>query len=252
MKNIFIYCFILMSTISSYAQLTLDRENMHKKNDVIVSLLLGRGQFASPVFAPTTNTGTINNETPNTDVLNTNNNSFFNMIGAEARYFLNPRLGLRLSGGAIINNTPAQENLAGVPGSIPEIEATSADERVDLNFSLGAEYHFKNKSNHLSPYTGLAIPLIFGKHSRNNPNATDTDEILGVREAVILGIGGQLYGGVDYFFNKDIYIGIQINLLGTTYTRIDKSSGPGFDVSKSNSTQLNAFTQPVIKLGFKL
>lgn len=254
MKNIFIYCFILMSVASSYAQLTLDRENIHKKNDIMVSLLLGRGQFASPVFAPSTNTGIINNETPNTQILSSNDNSFFNMIGAEVRYFLNSRIGLKFAGGAIINNTPAQENLAGVDGLVPEIVAVSADERIDLNFTLGAEYHFTTKSKRLSPYGGLAIPMVFGKHSRNNPNATDpaSDEIFGTRKAVVLGIGGQAYAGVDYFFNKDIYIGVQINIVGSTYTRIDKSSGDGFDLSKSNSTQINALTQPVIKLGFKL
>lgn len=255
-KNILIIVMLLYS-IHSFAQLTLNRDDRYTKKDIVISLLLGRGQFASPVFAPASNLGSVSNPTPQTGVVNGNDNSLLNMIGVEARYFLSSRIAVKLSGAAIFNTTPARESLSGVPNAIPEIEAVSAEERIDLNFIPGVEYHFPVKSKKLSPYSGLALPIIYGRHSVNNPNITVNDssslegDVFGARKAAIFGLGSQLYSGVDYYFNNEIYLGAQINILGSTYTTVEKSSGNGFDISQTENVQINFLTQPVIKVGFK-
>lgn len=257
MKNILICFSFLMITLSSYAQeeVGFRKESIHKRKDFLLSLLLGRGQFASPIIAPSSNTGAISNETPNSGVLNGNGNALINMAGVEARYFLTPQIALRASGGVIFSNTPSQESITGLPNTIPEVETVTADERIDLNFSVGSEYHFITKSKRVSPYAGLAIPFIYGKHSKFNPGVKeggDVIDVYGTRNATIFGVGGQTYFGVDYFFNKEVYIGFQINVAGATYTRVDKSGGKGFDTSKASTTQANFLTQPVLKFGFKL
>ncbi len=240
-------CFLLLSYVS-FAQST--PSDIYKSNDLVFSLILGRGQFASPVAAPRNNLGNISNQTPNTGTLSTNSNSLLNMAGIEARYFLNPKIGLRLSAGIIFNNTPSQETIDGVPDLIPEVSAVNADERFDINVIPGVEYHFAVRSERLSPYAGISTPFIYGKHSSFNPDLDG--DTFGTRSATIVGIGGQLFSGIDYYFNEDIYIGIQINVAGSTYTRVEKSAGAGFDDSKADSFQANFLTQPIFKIGFKL
>ncbi len=224
---------------------------LYNANDLVFSLILGRGQFASPISAPRTNTGNVSNQAPNTNILSGNSNSFVNMAGVEARYFLNSKIGLRLSAGIIFNNTPSQESIDGISDQqIPEISVVNDDERLDINIIPGVEYHFGVKSKRLSPYLGLSTPFIYGKHSNFNPDPDG--DVFGTRHATVFGIGGQIFSGIDYYFNDDIYIGIQINVAGSTYTRVEKSAGEGVDLSRADSVQANFLTQPVFKIGFRL
>lgn len=257
MKNNILVVLALFFGYTSFAQLSLNGNDVYNKKDLVVSLLLGRGHFASPVFAPSSNLGTVNNQSPQTNIISGNDNSLLNMIGVEVRYFFSSRLAVKLSGAAILNNTPSRESLVGVPNAVPNINAVNADERIDLNFIPGVEYHFIVKSKKMSPYVGLSIPIIYGRHVNFNPdispNGTNplSGDAFGKRSATIFGLGSQLFSGVDYYFNNDIYIGAQINILGSTYTTVQKSAGDGVDVSKAESVQVNFFTQPVIKVGFK-
>lgn len=265
MKKIILISFIftIAMTNISYGQSETGDDSTNgftpSKGNFTASLLLGKGQYANYVYAPSTNLGSISNDQPNTGVISTNNNSLVNMVGAEARYFITKQISLKLSGGFVTSTTPQQQNIESVDNLTPEIRAVESNERVDLNFAIGSEYHFVNKTRkRMSPYLGVSIPIYYGKHSQFDPTVeesggnVDIQDLYGTRTSVLLGFGIQSLAGIDYYINKDIYFGVQINPLGFSYTRVDKSSGAGFDTSKASTSDINILTQPVLKLGFRL
>src|SRR5688572_8923048 len=110
--------------------------------DISAAIIFGRGNFydggLNVTGVPNTS-WTVPGTAPSASVIDGNNNSITNMVGGEVRYFLMDNIALKLSGGAIVRNTPAVHNVPGIIDSgspvgayIPTYQATTADNRVDL------------------------------------------------------------------------------------------------------------------------
>jgi len=254
-------------SLSSFAQEEERSSNiLPKKGDFLGSLLLGKGQFPTVYSAPNSNTTNLSASTPSTFVTSDNDNSFVNMIGAEGRYFVTNDIAIKLSAGFLTTNTPGREQIEGVVNDtssdgnvdtviVPEINAVEANTTTQLRVEVGGEYHFKVDSKRLSPYVGLSVPFYYSKDKEYNPffsyDTLDVGDENGARTAILLGIGAQTFAGVDYYFNKDIYFGVQINAVGYDYAFLQQTSGAGLPVAKANTHGINFGTSPVIKLGFK-
>jgi len=254
MKKILITLLLCVLAFGSYAQQkTFKTYLLPKQGDLFTSLLLGRGQFANGIAASSSNT-VIDVPSPNTGVTNGNNNPLINLVGAEIRYFVSDEIALRFSGGVIFTNTPGRENIPSLDASlIPVVNAVEAQQSTNLNVTLGIEKHFFRRSEHLSPYIGFAIPIFYARDSFFDPGFEGDviDDQFGASNAILFGVGSQIYSGVDYHINKEIYFGIQINVLGYDYTLVQESAGSGFDIGQADTSSFNFLTQPVIKLGFK-
>jgi hypothetical protein len=243
--------------------------------DISAAIIFGRGNFYDgglemEAVTPLPSTSwQVPGTAPSANVIDGNDNSITNMVGGEVRYFLMDNIALKLSGGAIIRNTPAQHNVPGIIDSdapvgayIPNYEATEADNKVQLNINLGGEYHFSSKYERLFPWGGLTIPFYYGRQSYfdptifyPDPNSTspaDPEPLdVGVRSTEIVGFGAQLVGGVDYYLLEGMYVGFEIKPVSVIYAYSTKSPGPGLDMKQSDNTTFGFFSQPFFKVGFR-
>jgi hypothetical protein len=234
------------------------------------ALLFGRGNFLDvPVsmVPATVNSGWfVPGSGPSNTTVDANNNSVTNMVGAEVRYFLADNIALKLSGGAIIRNTPSVANTPGFIDSgtnqaawIPAYQAVKADNSVQTNINLGAEYHFASKYNRVFPYMGVTVPFYYARQSFYDPtiiyadNNSSTIDIvdIGIRSAEVVGFGGQLVAGFDFYLFEGFYTGFEIKPVSYVYSYVVKSPGPGLATGQAQNSTISFLTQPFLKLGFR-
>ena len=241
------------------------------------AILFGRGIYLAEPTVPASPTSTdwnVSGEAPSVVGISSQN-ELTNMIGAEFRYFLSNKVALKFNGSGIFKNTPAQENVAGVTpatsgaldasspsaGWIPSYAATVMDNSLNVNVSLGAEYHF-NSANKLSPYVGLMVPFCYGRRSVYDPTVTVditksdvgsavTITDVGNRHIEQIGFGGQFVLGADYDLSESLFIGLEIKPVSYLYAYNIKYPAPGLETRKADTHAFGFFTQPVFKIGFR-
>lgn len=242
-----------------------------KRGDVSVAVLFGRGNFLNAGLtvpsapAPGWN---VPGTPPYANTVDPNENPVTNIVGAEIRYFISDNLALKLSGGAIMRNTPSQANVPGFvdgdtpnSGWIPAHASVEADTRVDANANLGIEKHFTTKYNRLFPYLGVTVPFYYARRSMYDPTIIypsptdpDPDQVtvdIGTRSAEIVGFGGQFVAGVDYYLMEGLYFGFELKPVSYVYAYSNKVAAPGLESAKADNSTISFFSQTFIKLGFR-
>jgi outer membrane protein W len=258
---------------SVYAQESSEKKEepsyLPEAGDFTGAILFGRGNFLNSGLvappSPSSSSWTIPGSPPiNNTVGADNSNSVNNIVGVEARYFFTQKIALKLSGGAIIRNTPAQDNLPGVfngPNAawIPAYNAIIADNQSDININIGGEYHFITDNKRLSPYIGLTVPIYYGRRSQYNPTIDDTKQPddpgyvvdVGVRHAQLVGYGLQAVAGVDYYLMQGFYFGFEIKPISYVYSYTSTIPAPGLEPMKADNHTWSFFAQTFLKIGFK-
>lgn len=243
--------------------------------DLSGAILFGRGNFLNGnLFVPpsATQTSYYNNWTvpgtaPYNNTIGTENNSVNNIVGMELRYFLQNNIAIKLSGGAILYDTPARDNIPAVvvenPNGgpdvvwVPEQEAVVADNRADINVNLGGEYHFSSKYSRLFPYAGVTVPFYYARRSMFDPTieVNDNDEPvvtdLGTRHVEIIGFGAQAVAGVDYYLLEGLYFGFEVKPVSYVYAYSTKVAGPGLGGIQADNHSYSFFSQTFMKIGFR-
>jgi len=276
-RNIILTVMLLAVLGAAYAQEPISKEEdkpssfVPEAGDFSAAILFGRGNFLNSGLtvpsAPGGNTfWNVSGQAPFNNTIDANLNSVNNIVGAEMRYFLMSNIALKLSGGAIIRNTPDRGNLPSVidpngPNAvwIPAYNAVMADNQVDINLNLGGEYHFATKYNRLSPYAGLTIPFYYGRRSEYDPTINDALDPsapgyivdVGVRHAELVGFGVQGVAGVDYYLMEGFYFGFEIKPVSYVYAYTSKIPAPGLDPLKADNHSWSFFSQTFLKIGFR-
>lgn len=261
-----------------------------KAGDITGAILFGRGNFLSygvPPSAPGSNGNwTVYGAPPYANTVNANSNAITNIVGGEVRYFITDRIAVNLSGGAIIRNTPDLQNVQYfyidpsyssvdlIPGNdpatsnqgwIPQYGSVVADNRIETNVNLGGEYHFPSpRFNRLFPYVGATVNYYYSRRSVYDPSVyyssysagTGGTDVLvydiGVRSAIVKGIGAQAVAGIDLYLIPGVYVGLSTRPVSYLYIRDDKIPGPGLESLKAETHTWSFFAQTFVKVGFIL
>ena len=87
-----------------------------QKGDFTAQMLFGTGAYLNSPYQSVSSSGAtvIHGEGPYVNDISSNSNSVTNMIGAEFRYYTSDKFAIRISGGAILRNTPYVINTPGV------------------------------------------------------------------------------------------------------------------------------------------
>lgn len=259
MKNYLILSFILVFTLfSANAQhkddathectnACCDTTNKFapQKGDFTAAMVFGRGAYLNGGLVVPSSNSTVSGAAPFANDVSANDNSVTNMVGAEGRYYASNRFAITLSGGAILRNTPY---VLGIPavGPLPAYQTVVANETIDLNVSIGAQWLFNTKNERLFPYLGIAIPFDYARHSQ-----FDQLNDLGARHVDITAFGVQAVAGVDYYLAKDVFFGFDVKPVSYTYAGSVKTPGPGQLNLESETDTVSFFAQFSFKLGFK-
>ncbi|SNR50955.1 BT1926 family outer membrane beta-barrel protein [Lutibacter flavus] len=277
MKKYLILCFILVITLTSVNAQDKDSEHVcatdsccveaskfaPQKGDFTAAMVLGRGAYLNSGLTVPYSNGTVSGVAAYDNGVDTNSNSITNMVGAEGRYFVSNKFAVSFSGGAIIRNTPSQLGIPAVRDVngvilIPAYSSVVADERVDVNVSVGGQWIFKTKNERLFPYLGFALPFDYARRSLYDPTVivddntyTQTITDLGARHVDITAFGVQAVAGVDYYIAKDLFFGFDIKPVSYTYAVNMKTPGPGLMNLEAETDTVSFFAQFSAKIGFK-
>ena len=240
-----------------------------------LGLLLGNSRVLPSVNIPTTS------RTPDTLVPvtptfgeNNGNNSLINMTGIELRYFLSSKISLGFTAGAQFTKNPAKDDLIGVeadsevPSSvIPSVTTVDQKSNSTIFASLQGVYHIEVENPRISPYLGLQG--VFSRNEKKFKRTTPSfipgkgiDDLVseehlsyiepdaGLRKASVLGFGGNLTAGVDYYVAKGFYLGVQVNALSYMYAQSSINVSQGTDSAKASAENYEFISQPTLRLGF--
>lgn len=242
------------------------------------ALLFGNNVYLSePAIpaSPGTSDWNVSGEAPNASGISETNN-IMNMVGGEFRYFTSEKFAFKFNGTGIYKNTPARENVKGVTpatsaaidpsspnaGWIPNYDATVMNNSLNVNVSIGGEFHLANIEK-VSPYIGIMVPFAYVRSSQYDPtvnvditkstvNAAVTITDVGVRHIETIGFGGQLVFGADYNITERFFFGMEIKPVSYLYAYNTKFPAPGLETRKADTHTYGFFTQPVVKIGFRL
>ena len=245
--------------------------------DFSAAVLFGRGNFLNwgmdfmiPVAPGSGPTWTVPGTAPYNNTVDPNSNDVSNIVGMEIRYFLSTNMALKISGGGIIRNTPARANMPGfidpeAPNAtwIPAYAAVEADNSMDMNANLGFEKHFSTKYDRLFPYLGVTVPFYYSRKSMYDPTIGYLMEIdedgtinefvvdIGTRHVEMIGFGGQLVFGVDYYLQEGLYFGFEAKPASYVYAYNLKFPAPGLEAGEADNHTFSFFSQTFVKLGFR-
>ena len=260
-----------------------------KAGDITGAILFGRGNFLDYGYVPSApgsySNWTVYGQTPFANTVDANYNTFTNIIGGEVRYFITDRIAVNLSGGAILRNAPDLQNVQYfytepystdlIPGNdpttsnqgwIPQYGSVVADNRIETNVNLGGEYHFPSpRFNRLFPYVGATVNYYYSRRSEYDPSVyyspyysygTGGTDVLvydiGVRSAIVKGIGAQAVAGIDLYLIPGVYVGLSTRPVSYLYIQNNKIPGPGLESLKAESHTWSFFAQTFVKVGFIL
>lgn len=268
MKKYIIICALIFGSLGCvFAQ--GDAESFGpSKGDFTGAILFGRGSFLSTgldVPSAPYNNWTVSGSSPYLNTVEAGYNDVSNMLGIEGRYFVTSRLAIKVSGGAIIRNTPAVTNLPGIMNSgslnaswIPNYNSVVEDKRVDANFNLGVDLVFPSKKfERMFPYVGLNIPFLYGRRTLYDPTITIEPDgsfviaDISERHAEIAGFGLQAVAGVDYYIAKGLYTGFEFKPVSYIYSFNVKLPAAGLETLEAETHTLAFFSQIYFKLGFR-
>ncbi|MCF6168133.1 BT1926 family outer membrane beta-barrel protein [Lutibacter sp.] len=276
MKKYLILCFILVISLTSANAQDKDSDHVCKtdtccvdtpkfapqKGDFTAAMVFGRGAYLNGGLVVPSTYGSVSGAAPYANDVDANSNDITNMVGAEGRYYIKNNFAVTLSGGAILRNTPYQLAIPAVTDAngaliIPAYQAVVADERVDVNVSIGGQWLFNTKNDRLFPYVGFALPFDYARRSQYDPTVTVDDQgnanivDLGARHVDITAFGIQAVAGVDYYLAKDIFFGFDIKPISYSYAFSVKTPGPGLYDLEADTNTVSFFAQFSFKLGFK-
>jgi len=274
MKKYLILCFILVVTLTSVnAQ---DKDSNHnckvdscsiityapQRGDFTVAMIFGRGAYLNEGLVVPSSYGSVSGAAPYANDVDANSNSISNMVGAEGRYYIKDNFAISFSGGAILRDTPSQLAIPAVIDAngntiIQAYSAVVANERIDVNASIGGQWLFKTKNEKLFPYVGFALPFDYARRSVYDPTITVDSEgnlditDLTARHVDITAFGVQAVAGVDYYIVKDVFFGFDIKPISYNYAYSVKTPGAGLLNLEADTNTVSFFAQFSFKLGFK-
>lgn len=252
-KNIFLTLLLFLSfaVVAQEQDANDDDKSVRpSKRNFTVGISMGNSPFFNTpsIFSGANVSGDATSTT-----LNLRNNSFVNMVGIDARYFVSNRWAVTFSGAMSYSETPAEIAFPAA-GPLPAYNATVQEGNMNFTYALGAVYFFDYKKNdRIMPYLGLSVPVSHARVSQFDPSIVNNAPVqLGQAHVEALGIGAQVVAGIDYYIADGIFLGASIRPVSFQHVGTTRYPGPGLLSKKASSYNFSTFVQPMLTLGFKL
>ncbi|NOU62192.1 BT1926 family outer membrane beta-barrel protein [Marinifilum caeruleilacunae] len=272
------------SALFSQHNRTEDTSNLPKKGNFTVALILGNNDVTdiNPAVLPNYSVYHELNKDYVTRLGADDNFSvkepatITNMAGLSLNYFLSDKISLSMLTSYGSKSTSGEDAFTGVipltdsdgnpimGTEIPAIQGAPETKNYKFNIACGADYHFvieqdsklKNLDFHLGGRFNFMYERLEKKQVswlvKNNGEFMVESGDAGTATAEALGIGGSVVAGLDYYFNKTFYLGLEVNAINLMYQHTEIVKIPGVQGADQNTTFFNAFSFPRLKIGLKI
>ncbi|BAX79162.1 BT1926 family outer membrane beta-barrel protein [Labilibaculum antarcticum] len=273
---------LLVSSVS-FSQVTSEDINSYipKKGNLTVSAVLGSNDVTAinPNVLPDFGSSSYVSRLGADDNFSTKEpSSITNLAGVSLNYFLTDKISLSLFGSYGFKSKDGADAYEGISAAtdsdgnqiagsgIPAIQGTPETKNYKINISAGADYHFdfnkdQNALKNVDFYAGARFNFMYERLEKtqiswlqwdNGDYILNTDGDTGTATAEATGFGGSIVGGVDYYFTNALFIGLEVNIVNFMYQHTETVIMPGVQGADQNTTFVNAFSYPKLKIGFKI
>ena len=243
-----IICFTFILGVST-SYLKAQESVAPEKNDFMVSLNLGVGSYVQ---------GDFNMPGKANYNITAPMSGWFDkklMLDIEGRWMMTDDWALKLSGGFNFSHNPGYGELPGstMPdedfefGDIPSYGAVPSSETIQFAVATGAERYFATSVDQLFLRVGGEFGFAYGLSS-----ASADDELYAGRTV------GEAYSfrvapvcGVDYFFNKTLFAGVDVRPISYQYSVYGIRPEAGLSMLKSDNHTISFISNPMLKVGIR-
>lgn len=245
MKKIFssvLFLFILSCGVLVAQE---DESFAPEKGDIMLSVNFGVGSYIG-MSAPKPNLSEYSLSAPMS--------AWFDkkpILDVEGKWFVSDKWALKLSAGFTYSNNPGYSEVTGTggtePGSVPTYKAVPNSDNIQYSVGLGANRYYASRSNRLFFYFGGETGFAYGKVTAK----ADSEEYMGASIAEAYAFRLAPVCGFDYFFDKLLFVGVDVRPVAYQYTVYKERPQVGLGNLSSDTHTFSFISQPMIKLGIK-
>jgi hypothetical protein len=252
-KIISIIAFLLFAFVGVVAQAQEEQNEesgyLPKQHSFTVSVNFGIGSHIGKLNAPPPDLSSYSLSAPMS--------SWFDkkpILDVEGRWFFLEKWALKLTGGFALNYNPGYDEVPGVSsgeferGDIPGYNPVLTKDNLQYSIGLGVDRYFATKSDRIFLRAGLEGGFAYARATAKDK---DGELYFGASVAEAYGFRVAPVAGVDYFFMKQLFVGIDVRPLAYQYSIYSERPQVGLKSIASDNHSFSFIAQPTIKLGFR-
>jgi hypothetical protein len=253
-KTVSIIAFLLFAFVGVVAQAQEEQsegsEFLPKQHSFTVSVNFGIGSHLGKINAPQPNLSDYSQSAPMT--------SWFDkkpILDVEGRWFFLEKWALKLTGGFTLSYNPGYDETPGLQsgenfelGDIPTYNPVLTKDNIQYSIGLGVDRYFTTKSDRLFLRIGLEGGFAYARASVRDK---DGELYLGASMAEAYAFRIAPVTGLDYFFVKQLFVGIDIRPVAYQYSIYGERPQAGLKSISSDNHAFSFIAQPTLKLGFR-
>jgi hypothetical protein len=229
-----------------------DNDYAPKQHDITVSVNFGIGSHLGKLNAPQPDLSQYSLSAPMT--------AWFEkkpILDVEGRWFFLEKWALKLTGGLSLGYNPSYEDVPGVQqgdqfntGDIPAYKSVLAKDNLQYSVGLGVDRYFATKSDRIFLRAGLEGGFAYARASTIDNKGVEPS-YLGATVAEAYAFRVAPVVGLDYFFAKQLFAGIDVRPVAYQYSIYSERPQVGLKSIASDNHAFSFIAQPTIKLGFR-
>jgi hypothetical protein len=178
------------------------------------------------------------------------------ILDVEGRWFFLEKWALKLTGGLSLSYNPGYDEVPGVQqseegfefGDIPAYDQVLTKDNLQYSIGLGVDRYFATKFDRLFLRAGLEGGFAYARAAVRDKGG---EYYLGASVAEAYGFRVAPVAGLDYFFVKQLFVGIDVRPISYQYSIYSSRPQTGLKPISSDNHSFSFIAQPTLKLGFR-
>jgi hypothetical protein len=221
-----------------------------KQNDVTISVNFGIGSHLGKTSAPAPDLSEYSLSAPMT--------AWFEkkpILDIEGKWFFLDKWALKLTGGFSLSYNPGYDEIPGIQqgkefelGDVPTYKTVLTSDNIQYSIGLGIDRYVTTKSDRIFFRIGLEAGYAC---ARTTIKDKDGELYLGASIGQAYAFRVAPVTGLDYFFAKQLFLGIDIRPVAYQYSIYSERPQTGLKSIASDNHAFSFIAQPTLKLGFR-
>ncbi|MFV0505602.1 MAG: BT1926 family outer membrane beta-barrel protein [Bacteroidales bacterium] len=170
-------------------------------------------------------------------------------INLEGKYFISNKWAVKLLGGFSYSYSPGYAELPGTAdGAIPSYNAVPNSDKIQTFVMTGTNYYMNIGIPNVCFYTGLSFGFNYSKQDAYSDESTT---YMGTSIGETYGFSVDASAGLDYYFNKTLFLGLEISPISYGYAVYSIRPQQGLSLLSADTHGFNFISNPQLKVGFR-